>query len=1240
MRNHTHLRIRINAERFKAKLDIKDGKDAVVDYDLLKHYIVGEVSARLPQTITHEGTTIKIENNITYKEVMSMIKSAPKGEKINYADIEDAPDYQAILARIADAAKPQSVARTAFLSELDDLDLSTLASGQFLQWNGKKWIGMTAGGASVWGHITGNLSDQTDLATALAARLPAGTDGATQFNQGGNFGGDTSFLFSDYANKFQGVQNTSPEAPLHAKGVYGKTVPNVPSLSYTFTVDTPVTSPMTAAATQVYPPTPATPTGLSFNYIDQTQWSGGSPNINQNTSPSSPNHYFNGQTIYITVNEYRNVGGTLVINPSGQSTSWTDYSYSGNPFSIQIDTFTTNNGYTDGRIVTIYDTYTGLTTIVDIGSATSYDDDGASGQVSFQTSQYPSNGGTWTTYFGQYKNLAGTLYRDAFVANSNSDANVSGAYMIFTSTVNPAVNDGFIFGASGYVDIGTATSYTEWGQYLGGDPSNVFSSYAFPNFNTSLTNSSAGGGLSWNYGGGTITADGGSYYYEVWEYRNHPLTGARYFIGSPSTSGSISDDNSSNYIQFSDTLSSTGDGDGRVILLYKNSSLVGGVDIGSGNSFSGLEGNTPPAITPAISSYTGILRNFADYGYISSPFVKFSGTPATYSFTDDNTAPYMIAHTQSSFGNATGIKIIETSYRGVGYVIVNSTVSVAYQTNNGMGDNNTSPQTLGYPSAGQTVAYNAYAKETINGGVVYSLVPKNLSVVFPNDGLYRAVNITIGSVAGATYRVQKVSVGWHDFNSTTFTDDNTSVSWTGSSTTTPNYSNVPAMISERAMSSISDVAIHKFRNSNNGLYGMVDFEYTNGGGVFNKAASFGVNTSGNFVIDSYNSGLEIGVIGSPHTRFQPTQTVFNLRNGSYEWLFKGTSTAYLMAMYAGYDTVFMGTNAFSYGDPNATLAVFTGGSDVALTLASNGSSTSLLATYKDTSGVTRWTLDRGGRMGIARNGSGNANLYVGAGDNTYTQIQLENTATLPSSPVAGGFERYDNQSALYWTDKNSVRRTVLLSPTSYVGFQWAYIDSNGNIATDNKIYWNGSYVQASTLWLFQQGLSISAGQSLGVGSAFTIIGNSLAVLQSNNSSGTLLGNTTTQKWGIWNATPIARPANTIAIDTFLTNFGFRPSGGVANFDTDIKAAVLGKGFYVKEGTNATMGVATLSAGSVVVSTTKVTANSRIFLTTQGGTLTNVSDHYISARTAGTSFTITSLNILDASTVGWLIVEPA
>lgn len=92
---------------------------------------------------------------------------------------------------------------------------------------------------------------------------------------------------------------------------------------------------------------------------------------------------------------------------------------------------------------------------------------------------------------------------------------------------------------------------------------------------------------------------------------------------------------------------------------------------------------------------------------------------------------------------------------------------------------------------------------------------------------------------------------------------------------------------------------------------------------------------------------------------------------------------------------------------------------------------------------------------------------------------------------------------------------------------------------------------------------------------------------------------------------------------------------------DFKLTVAGNGIYIKEGTNATSGIATLVAGVAVVNTTKVTANSRIHLTRQtvAGTVGTSVD--VTARTAGTSFTITANgSILDTSTVAWFIVEPA
>jgi hypothetical protein len=102
----------------------------------------------------------------------------------------------------------------------------------------------------------------------------------------------------------------------------------------------------------------------------------------------------------------------------------------------------------------------------------------------------------------------------------------------------------------------------------------------------------------------------------------------------------------------------------------------------------------------------------------------------------------------------------------------------------------------------------------------------------------------------------------------------------------------------------------------------------------------------------------------------------------------------------------------------------------------------------------------------------------------------------------------------------------------------------------------------------------------------------------------------------------------------LTVFG--NAGVVGNIMSD----AAGKGFQTKEGSNCKQGTATLNGTSaVVISDTAVTANSRIFLTIEspGGT---VGAPYVSATSAGTSFSIKSTNAADTSTVAYEIFEPA
>ena len=119
---------------------------------------------------------------------------------------------------------------------------------------------------------------------------------------------------------------------------------------------------------------------------------------------------------------------------------------------------------------------------------------------------------------------------------------------------------------------------------------------------------------------------------------------------------------------------------------------------------------------------------------------------------------------------------------------------------------------------------------------------------------------------------------------------------------------------------------------------------------------------------------------------------------------------------------------------------------------------------------------------------------------------------------------------------------------------------------------------------------------------------------------------------------VVNDANSIA-NNWLTVDRTGTTVDSVTFTGQVISASSGKGLSVKEGANCKQGTATLVAGAVTVANTSVTANSRIFLTSQvdGGTPGFLR---VSARVVGTSFTITSSNAADTSTVAYEIFEPS
>jgi hypothetical protein len=112
--------------------------------------------------------------------------------------------------------------------------------------------------------------------------------------------------------------------------------------------------------------------------------------------------------------------------------------------------------------------------------------------------------------------------------------------------------------------------------------------------------------------------------------------------------------------------------------------------------------------------------------------------------------------------------------------------------------------------------------------------------------------------------------------------------------------------------------------------------------------------------------------------------------------------------------------------------------------------------------------------------------------------------------------------------------------------------------------------------------------------------------------------------------------------TAATNLGLgtasTPTFAGETLNGNLTLNTAGNKVKIKEGTNAAMGQSTLAAGTVAVSNTSVSANSRIFLSraTTGGTAGHLS--YTSI--ANTSFTINSSSATDTSVINWLIIDAA
>lgn len=207
----SELEIVVSAEELKKKLNLKDGAPGPK----------GDRGEKGESVVGPPGEPGKDGSPDTPEDIIRKLKG-----KLSYKSLKDKPDIAGIARKITSTI----ASRDYDLRELKDVDVSAVTTNQSLKWNGTKWVPYTptdVGG--VWGAITGTLSAQTDLQTALDAKqndltltttgtsgtatlvgntlnipnystAPGGSDTQVQFNDGGTFGGDSGLLYNKTTN--------------------------------------------------------------------------------------------------------------------------------------------------------------------------------------------------------------------------------------------------------------------------------------------------------------------------------------------------------------------------------------------------------------------------------------------------------------------------------------------------------------------------------------------------------------------------------------------------------------------------------------------------------------------------------------------------------------------------------------------------------------------------------------------------------------------------------------------------------------------------------------------------------------------------------------------------------------------------------------------------------------------------------------------------------------------------------
>lgn len=305
-------------------------------------------------------------------------------------------------------------------------------------------------------------------------------------------------------------------------------------------------------------------------------------------------------------------------------------------------------------------------------------------------------------------------------------------------------------------------------------------------------------------------------------------------------------------------------------------------------------------------------------------------------------------------------------------------------------------------------------------------------------------------------------------------------------------------------------------------------------------------------------------------------------------------------------TITAGNSKGSAGGPNVNITAGSGAPGTG-TAGSNGGTVSIVGGQAGagsaTGGVGGSVTLTGGSAGSAASSNGGQIVIAGA------------VGSSTGAGGAGGNAQLNGGNANGDNTQNNSGGNVTLTPGnskgSATGGSLVMSTGTGGIGT-------GTAGAAGGAWTFTAGAG-------GVGSA---------------TGGT--GGTITIKAGLGGASGTPGSGGDIIFQTATTTslaerFRLKATGETVISNGPLQIATLGNGLQVKTGTNSKIGTAVLVAGTATVLNTSVTANSRIFVTSQadGGTPGFLR---VTTKVNAASFIILSSNALDTSTVAWMIVE--